>query len=96
MNPIRTLSTLGLLAGLLGSPLAFAQEHAEQCEPVPKAQWKPQAELERKLTNQGWKVSRVKVTNGCYEVYGRDEKNRKVEVFFHPVSLALVTAEAGK
>ena len=74
--------------------LAQAQEHTEQCEAVPKASWKPQAELERKLANQGWKVSRVKETNGCYEVYARDEKNRKVEVFFHPVTFALVTAPA--
>ena len=71
---------------------AHAQEHAERCEPIPKEDWKPQAELERKLADQGWKISRVKVTNGCYEVYGRDEKNRKVETFFHPKTLAVVTA----
>ena len=70
---------------------AFAQ-HAEKCEAIPKEEWKPQAELDRKLTNQGWKISRVKITNGCYEVYGRDEKNGKVEVFFHPKTFELVTA----
>jgi hypothetical protein len=70
---------------------AFAQ-HAEKCEPIPKEEWKPQAELERKLTNQGWKISRVKITNGCYEVYGRDEKNAKVETFFHPKTFEVVTA----
>ena len=52
---------------------------------------RPQAELERKLTNQGWKVKRAKITNGCCEVYGRDEKNRKVEVRFHPKTFELVT-----
>lgn len=76
---------------VLATGSAFAQ-HAEKCEPIPKEEWKPQAELERKLANQGWKVSRVKITNGCYEVYGRDEKNGKVEVFFHPKSFELVTA----
>ena len=70
---------------------AFAQ-HLESCEALAANAWKPQAELERKLVNQGWKVSRVKITNGCYEVYGRDEKGAKVEVFFHPRDLALVTA----
>ena len=62
---------------------AFAQ-HAEKCEPIPKKEWKPQAELERKLVNQGWTVSRVKITNGCYKVYGENEKGGNVEVFFHP------------
>lgn len=70
---------------------AFAQ-HAEKCEPIPKEEWRPQAELERKLGNQGWKISRVKITNGCYEVYGKNEKGGNVEVFFHPKTFELVTA----
>lgn len=81
-----------LCAGLLALGAAQAQEHAEKCEAIPKEEWKPQAELERKLGNQGWKISRVKITNGCYEVYGRDEKNKKVEAFFHPKTFAPVTA----
>ena len=52
--------------------LAFAgaahAQHAERCESIPKDQWKPQAELERKLTDMGWKIRRVKIENGCYEV----------------------------
>ena len=77
------------------SGAAFAQ-HAERCEPIPKDQWKPQAELQRKLTDMGWKVSRVKIENGCYEVYGTDEKGGKVEVFFHPVTFERVVAEKKK
>jgi hypothetical protein len=77
--------------------LAFAAagasaQHAESCEPIPKDQWKPQAELERKLTDMGWKIRRVKIENGCYEVYGTDERGGKVEVFFHPKTLERVTA----
>ena len=75
MNTIRSFRA-ALVAALLalGSAAAVAQ-HAEKCDPIPKEEWKPQAELERKLANQGWKISRIKITNGCYEVYGRDEKN---------------------
>jgi hypothetical protein len=85
---------LTLCAGLLALSASSATlaQHAEKCEPIPKEEWRPQAELERKLTNQGWKISRVKITNGCYEVYGRDEKNSKVETFFHPKTLEVVTA----
>jgi hypothetical protein len=78
-----------LLASAAGTAVA---QHAEKCEPIPQAEWKPQAELEKKLTNQGWKISRVKITNGCYEVYGRDEKNQRVETFFHPKTFEVVTA----
>jgi len=81
------LLALSLLAGA-----AMAQEHKEKCDPVPQEEWRPQAELERMLVNKGWKIARVKVTNGCYEVYARDAKNAKKEVFFHPKTLQLVTA----
>lgn len=85
----KTVLTLALTA-LLAVP-AFAQ-HAEKCDPIPKEEWRAQAELERKLTNEGWKISRVKITNGCYEVYGRDAKNNKMETFFHPKTFEVVTA----
>ena len=61
------LLALSLLAGA-----AMAQEHKEKCDPVPQEEWRPQAELERMLVNRGWKIARVKITNGCYEVYARD------------------------
>ncbi len=88
----RSLALATLLAAFAAAP-AFAQ-HAEKCDPIPKEQWRPQAELERKLTDEGWKISRVKITNGCYEVYGRDAKNNKRESFFHPKTFELVTVPA--
>jgi hypothetical protein len=69
---------------------AFA--HEERCEAIPKTEWKPQAELEKKLVDSGWKVKRVKIENGCYEVYGTDDKGAKAEVFFHPKTLERVVA----
>ena len=90
LKPTR-LAAAALLA--FAAAAAHAQ-HAEKCEAIPKEEWKPQAELERKLTDMGWKISRVKITNGCYEVYGRDEKNAKVEVFFHPKTFERVVAPA--
>jgi hypothetical protein len=41
-------------------------------------------ELHRKLTGEGWKVRQVKVDNGCYEVYGFDDKGNRVEIYFNP------------
>ena len=78
------------MGGAVATGDALAQ-HAEKWRSIPKEECKPQAELERKLTNQGWKIKRAKITNGCYEVYGRDEKNRKEEVRFHPKTFELVT-----
>jgi hypothetical protein len=86
-------TTPAAIAVLLALAVAGAHaEHAEKCEPIPKSEWKPQADLERKLQNEGWKINRVKITNGCYEVYGRDAKNNKMETFFHPKTFEVVTA----
>ena len=89
----RAVKTLMLATALaLATCPALAQEHTEKCEPIPKEAWRPQAELERMLVNKGWKIARVKITNGCYEVYARDAKNAMKEVFFHPKTFELVTA----
>jgi len=90
---LKSVRFIAVAALALAGVAAHAQ-HAEKCEPIPKEEWKPQAELERKLTDMGWKISRVKITNGCYEVYGRDQKNAKVEVFFHPKTFDRVVAPA--
>jgi hypothetical protein len=79
------------LLTLAAAGSAVAQ-HAEKCEPIPKDDWKPQAELERKLRNEGWTISRVKIENGCYEVYGKNAVGKKMETFFHPKTFEVVTA----
>ena len=75
--------------------LAFggvAQAHGDfKCD-VPKTEWKPQIELQRKLTSEGWKVRQVKTDNGCYEVYGFDEKGKRMEVYFNPKTFEKIAA----
>lgn len=62
----------------------FVDHDAVRCAPVPKEEMRPQMELQRKLTGEGWKVRQVKTFNGCYEVYGFDEKGQRTEAFFDP------------
>ncbi|MDN4592246.1 PepSY domain-containing protein [Xenophilus aerolatus] len=67
------------------APMAQVVDHATvRCEAVPKEEMKPQMELQRKLTAEGWKVRQIKNFNGCYEVYGFDATGRRVEMFFNP------------
>ena len=64
---------------------AGAQAHGSvKCEPVAKADRKPHTVLQKDLTDKGWRVRQVKNYNGCYEVYGFDDKGAKVEAFFDP------------
>lgn len=72
------------LALLCMAAAGTAHAHGDfRCD-VPRAEWKPQMELQRKLTAGGWKVRQVKTDNGCYEVYGFDETGRRIEAYFNP------------
>ena len=76
----------------LGTRGATRAQHVEKCDPIPKDEWKPQAELERKLKNEGWTFGRVKIENGCDKVYGKNAVGRQMETFFHPKTFEVVTA----
>lgn len=64
-----------------------------KCDPVPQSEWKPQMELQKKLTGEGWKVRQVKTWNGCYEVYGTDDKGARAEAFFNPKTFERVDTD---
>jgi hypothetical protein len=80
----KILSSLALLAAAGGAWAQYVNHDTVRCEPVPKEEMRPQMELQRKLTGEGWKVRQVKNFNGCYEVYGFDPQGQRMEVFFHP------------
>lgn len=89
-----------LIATLLGAAsLAATSAQATglaTCDSGPKESWQPQANLEKKLTEQGWKVNRMKEDGGCWEVYGVNEKGQRVEAYFHPKTLDFIPTEKGK
>ena len=81
MKTTPTFVAVALVLAFAGS----AQAHGSvKCEPVAKADRKPHTELRKHLTDKGWRVRQVKNENGCYEVYGFNDKGAKVEAFFDP------------
>lgn len=56
------------------------------CESGPKSGWKSQDDLKKQLTAKGWKIRRIKIDGGCYEVYAINDKGNRVESYFHPVT----------
>lgn len=79
-----------LIAGALGAFIAAPALATGEC-PVrdagPKAGWQAKETLEKKLTDAGWKVRRIKVDGQCFEVYGTDAGGKRVEAYFHPKTL---------
>lgn len=70
--------------GLLTASPALA---GPQCTSEPKDKWMAQQELKEKLASAGYKIDVFKITPGnCYELYGRDQAGKRVEVYFDPTN----------
>jgi hypothetical protein len=85
---------IGLGVILTGLAIAdAASAHGDVSCSVPRAERRPQVELQRELKRQGWTVRKVQVFNGCYEVYGYDANDKPVEAFFHPKTFERIRSQ---
>ncbi|MFO8141683.1 MAG: PepSY domain-containing protein [Marinobacter sp.] len=84
INPV--ILSLALL--LVGTPL-LADDDCDD----PVANWQPREHLRQKLEGEGWKVYRIKVDDGCYEVKGLAPEGYRAEASFAPASLKLMELE---
>lgn len=78
----------------LGVALAAGPALASEKCSVPKADWQPRQALQQKLESEGWKIKKIKVDDGCYEVYGTDAAGKRLEVYFDPKTFAVVKAQS--
>ena len=81
-----------LLCGILPSGAALATGLAT-CDSGPEENWQKIEVLQEQLEEKGWTIRRIKVDGGCYEVYALNEKEERVEAYFHPVTLEPVATE---
>lgn len=77
MRGLWMLPVLGLAAAS-----AWADGNVSCSEP--KEGWQPRVQLQKVLKGEGWAVRDIRITNGCYEVYGFDASKARVEAFFNP------------
>jgi hypothetical protein len=78
-----------ILLATLGAGAAAA---SERCS-VPMSDWQPREALQKKLEDEGWKVSRIKTDDGCYEVKATDKEGRRVEASYNPKTFEQVKFE---
>ncbi len=65
-----------------------------KCTTEPKAKWQDQLAFQKSLTDKGYKIKEFKVTDGnCYEIYGWNKDGKKVEIYFNPVTAAIIKEE---
>lgn len=80
---MKSLILLTSLIAISGAAMAEPTCHA------PKDKWMSQASFKQSLETQGYKIKTLKVTNGCYEIYGLDKAGKRVEMSFDPETGAL-------
>lgn len=81
--------TILTLVALLGAGAARADDDCF----VPMADWQPREAVAGLAAANGWKVGRIKIDDGCYEIVGSDAAGRRIEVTVHPATLQVIEIE---
>ena len=73
---------LSIASGALAAPV---------CTTEPKAKWLTEAQMRAKVDKLGYtKVKVLQVSGSCYEIYAQNKAGKKAEVYFNPVTGAIV------
>ncbi|MCK9533843.1 MAG: PepSY domain-containing protein [Pseudomonas sp.] len=83
------MKTLPLTALLLAATLVTGAAFADDDCNDPVANWQSRDTLRQMLEAKGWKVQRIKVDDGCYEVKGFDQNGNRIKAEYFPESLRL-------
>ena len=83
---MKRILQMALVIGSFAISYDAAATGLATCKSGPQSDWQSEESLSKKLTAQGWKIRRIKIDGGCYEVYAINEKGQRVESYFHPVT----------
>jgi len=84
---------LSLAATAAAAMVGFASQASAGpvCTTAPRAQWLTEAQMRARIVEMGYTRIRVfQVSGSCYEIYARAANGRRAEVYFNPVTGAIV------
>jgi hypothetical protein len=82
------LKILLTAAALSAASMAAA---APVCTNQPQGKWLTQAQMKAKIARMGYRDIKVfQVSGSCYEIYAHTKDGKRAEVYFNPVSGAIV------
>jgi hypothetical protein len=91
LNDGEKMKKLFALILIVASTSVFADP---QCTTEDKSKWQDQKKFQEDLVKQGYKIKKFKVTKtNCYEIYGWDKAEKKVEIYYNPVDGSKVKEE---
>lgn len=83
---MKHMMAASLLFAFVGSGVAMADDDCS----VPMDQWQPREAVEKMADALGWKVSRIRIDDGCYQIRGVDETGQVFKAKIDPATLAIV------
>ena len=90
-------STIHLRQGLLVLSLGLAALPAaatDDCD-APLNRWQSRDAVRQMAAAQGWKIQRLKIDDGCYEVRGTDAQGRSFKAKIDPETLQVLKMKQG-
>lgn len=83
---------LSMTRGVALAVLVLAARPAsagKECE-APAEAWQPRSAVRALAERNGWRVDRLKVDDGCYEIKARDADGRRLKAKIDPASLKVI------
>lgn len=84
-SPILPLVALSVMA-------ATAVQARDECD-APIRDWQTRDTVRDMAADRGWTLKRIKINDGCFEVYGIDKDGRDFEAKLDPATLKIVKFE---
>ena len=83
-----------LLSSAIALTAAGSAVAGPTCTEADRSTWMSQDMMKQHIMDQGYRIKKFKETSGhCYEIYGYDSKEHRVEIYFNPVTGEAVKTE---
>jgi hypothetical protein len=83
----------GIMPAVALAMLTVTSAHAREDCDAPTRDWKSREAVRALAVQRGWTLRRIKIEDGCYEVYGMDENGHRFEAKIDPVTLDVTEIE---
>jgi hypothetical protein len=88
------MNKLAFFLTLAAAPfVASAALASPTCGNAAQASWMSLADVEAKATSMGYKVRKIDIEDGCYEIYAIDKNGNRVEAYLNPVTAEVVKSK---
>ena len=64
-----------------------------ECTKEPQSKWKSEEQMKEHIASLGYKIKLFKISGNCYEIYGWTKAGAKAEIYFNPVTAAIVKSK---